>query len=897
MSDNGNETPITAIENQEWIDSIDYILENEEPERAREILGLLQRRAAAKGVAFSCPSVTPYLNTIPADQEEPFPGNREIERRLKSLIRWNAMAMVVKANRNHKGLGGHISSFASVATLWEVGFNHFFKGKDAPGGGDTVYFQGHAAPGVYARAFLEGRLSREQLENFRQETADGGGLSSYPHPRLMPDFWEFPTVSMGLSPISAIYQARFYHYLQDRGIKDTSGQHIWAFLGDGEMDEPESLGAITLASREKLDNLTFVINCNLQRLDGPVRGNGQVIKELEAAFRGAGWNVIKVIWGSDWDELLQRDHKGILAKYLDQVLDGWNQKFAASSGAYIREQFFGQDPELLEMVKNYSDEQLQKMRRGGHDPVKVYNAYKAALEHKGAPTVILAQTIKGYGLGESGEGKNITHQQKKLNEEELRHFRSRFDVPLSDEEVGTAPLYKPEDDSEELAYLHERRRELGGYLPERRQQAEPLSIPREPFEEFLEGSGEHPVSTTMAYVQILGKLLKNKSLGKLIVPIVPDEARTFGMEALFRQFGIYSHIGQLYEPVDRQSLLYYREATDGVIIEEGITEAGSLATFIAAGTSYATQGINMIPFFSYYSMFGFQRIGDLAWSAGDARAKGFLMGGTSGRTTLPGEGLQHQDGQSHLYAFAYPSIKAYDPAYAYEMAVIIEEGLRRMYEQQEDWIYYITMMNETYVQPPMPEGVREGILRGLYKLRPAEKGNAPRARIMASGAIVNEALQAAELLESEYGIGTDVWSATSFKELYTDAVEAERHNRLQAADNGSKRQSYLQQVLESEVPVTVAATDYLKAVASSIAPWMPGTYIPMGTDGYGLSETREALREHFEVNARHLALAVLQGMADRGEVSASLAQQARQQLPMTAGRSETAAESSTAEEK
>jgi pyruvate dehydrogenase E1 component len=784
------------------------------------------------------------------------------------------MAMVVKANRNHKGLGGHISSYASVATLWEVAFNHFFKGKDDPGGGDAIYFQGHAAPGVYARAFLEGRLSREELENFRQEKSEGGGLSSYPHPRLMPDFWEYPTVSMGIAPIAAIYQARFNHYLKDRGIRDTSGQHVWAFLGDGEMDEPESLGAITLAARERLDNLTFVVNCNLQRLDGPVRGNGQVVQELEAAFRGAGWNVIKVVWGSDWDELMRRDTKGLLPKYLDQVLDGWSQKYAASSGAFIREHFFGQDPELLELVKHYSDEQLQKLRRGGHDPVKVYNAYKAALEHSGAPTVILAQTIKGYGLGESGEGKNITHQQKKLNEEELRQFRSRFDVPLSDDEVGTAPLYKPDEESEEIRYLHERRKALGGPVPERRDRSEPLEIPEAPFKEFHSGSGEHEVSTTMAYVQILGKLLKDKKIGPLIVPIVPDEARTFGMEALFRQFGIYSHIGQLYEPVDRQSLLYYREATDGVIIEEGITEAGSMSTFLAAGTAYAAHGVNTIPFFSYYSMFGFQRIGDIAWAAGDARAKGFLMGGTAGRTTLPGEGLQHQDGQSHLYAFAYPNVKAYDPAYAYEMAVIIEEGMRRMYERQEDWIYYITMMNETYRQPPMPEGVREGILRGLYRLQPAQQEGAARARILASGAIVNEALQARKLLAEQFEIDVEVWSVTSFKELYVDGMETDRRNRLAA--NGDPERNYLERALSEEVPVTVAAGDYVKAVPASVASWVPGIYIPLGTDGYGLSETREALRDHFEVNAVHIALAVLRGLESNGELKPETLEQARQ---------------------
>ncbi len=714
---------LKEIEMREWLYSLDYVYEHGGPERVKELLHQLQIRAHKAGVDIPFSANTPYINTIPREKQPPFPGNREIERRIKSLIRWNAMAMVVKANKLESGIGGHISTYASAATLYEIGFNHFFRGKEDNYEGDQVFFQGHASPGIYARAFLEGRLTVEQLENFRRELKPSGGLSSYPHPWLMPDFWEFPTVSMGLGPIMAIYQARFNRYLEDRALIARKREgHVWAFLGDGETDEPEALGAISLAAREKLDNLIFVINCNLQRLDGPVRGNGKIIQELEAIFRGAGWNVIKVVWGSDWDPLLAKDKEGKLVKRMGEVVDGQYQKYSVESGEYIREHFFGADEDVLEMVKNLSDEQLKKMKRGGHDPEKVYTAYKAAVEHKGSPTVILAKTIKGYGLGESGEGKNITHQQKKLNEEEMKEFRSRFGIPISDEEVPSAPFYRPAEDSPEMKYLKERREELGGYLPKRNTNIRPIKTPPEDiFEEFYKGTEEREVSTTMVFVRILAKLLKDKEIGNLIVPIVPDEARTFGMEALFRQIGIYSHAGQLYEPVDKESLLYYKEAQNGQILEEGITEAGSMSSFIAAGTAYATHGINMIPFFIYYSMFGFQRMGDLVWAAGDMQCKGFLVGGTAGRTTLNGEGLQHQDGNSHLLAYSIPNLVTYDPAFAYELAVIIRDGIRRMYEEQEKVFYYLTVMNENYPMPQMPEGAKEGIVKGMYKFKSSNK--------------------------------------------------------------------------------------------------------------------------------------------------------------------------------
>jgi len=865
------------VENQEWLESLEYVFQEGGPERVEELLQLLQIRAQEHGVTFLCPGNTPYINSIPAEQQWPYPGSREIERRIKSVIRWNAMAMVVRANRQSTGIGGHISTYASQATLWEVGFNHFFKGRDAEQGGDTIYFQGHASPGVYARAFVEGRLDEKQLINFRQELRPDGGLASYPHPWLMPEFWEYPSVSMGLAPIMAIYQARFNHYLQDRGLAETSKRKVWALVGDGEMDEPESMGAITLAAREQLDNLIFVINCNLQRLDGPVRGNGQVIQELEAAFRGARWNVIKVIWGSDWDPLFAADEEGVLVRHLNQVVDGQMQKYATSSGDYVREDFFGQDERLLKLVEDLSDEQIERLRRGGHDPLKVYNAFRAAVEHRGQPTVILAQTIKGYGLGEAGEGRNVTHQQKKLNEEELRYFRGRFAIPVSDEDLAEAPFYRFPEDSEEAMYLKQRREELGGFTPKRVVKAEPIQMPGdELFREFLDGSEDREVATTMALVRLLGKLLQDKNIGRQIVPIIPDEARTFGLEALFRRVGIYSHVGQNYEPVDRSSLLYYKEATDGAILEEGITEAGSISSFIAAGTAYATHGINMIPFFLFYSMFGFQRIGDLIWAAGDSRARGFLVGATSGRTTLPGEGLQHQDGQSHVLALSVPNLKTYDPAFAYEIAVIVREGLQRMFVDQEDLFYYFTVMNEFYGQPPLPKGVEEGILQGLYRLQRSDSKSDRKVHLFGSGAILREALKAREILEEKYEVSADVWSATSYKELYRGALEAERINRLHPGKK--RRSSYLEKTLEGEQGVFVAALDYLKALPLLIDRWLPGPLAALGTDGYGRSDNRGALRDFFEVDSRHITVAALNELAVQGQIEEKTVRQAIKDL-------------------
>ncbi len=852
---------LEAQETKEWLDSLDYVLETSGSERVVRLINELRTHARERGVNPSFAANTPYMNTIPAERQVPYPGDPEIEWKIRSLIRWNAMAMVVRANRKEEGIGGHISTFASAAALYEVAFNHFLRGKSEDHEGDIVYFQGHAAPGIYARAFLEGRFSIEQLQNFRQETKSKRGLSSYPHPWLMPDFWQFPTVSMGLSPIMAIYQARFNRYLEDRKLKERTDAKVWSFLGDGETDEPETLGAITLASREKLDNLIVVVNCNLQRLDGPVRGNGKIIQELEAIFRGAGWNVIKVIWGSNWDSLLAKDKDGVLIKRMGTALDGDYQKYSVASGEYIRNHFFGTDPRLQEMVKDLSDEQLQKLRRGGHDPEKVYPAYKAAVEHVGSPTVILAKTIKGYGLGEAGEGRNVTHQQKKLNEDELKEFRTRFAIPISDEDVSRAPFYKAPEDSLEIKYLKKRRNELGGYLPKRQVRCEALEPPsRQLFEEFYGDSGRREVATTMALVKMLAKMLRDKGIGKYIVPIVPDEARTFGMEALFRQVGIYSHVGQLYEPVDKQVLLYYKEAVNGQILEEGITEAGSMSSFIAAGTSYATHGINMIPFFIFYSMFGFQRIGDLVWAAADARCKGFMVGGTSGRTTLAGEGLQHQDGHSHLLAYPVPNLKAYDPAFAYEIAVIIEDGIRRMYHEQEDIFYYITVMNETYKQPSMPKGSRDGILKGMYKFKDAEsKDMELRAQLFGSGAILNEVLRAQEILEKEYSVAADVWSVTSYKELYRNGLETERWNMLHPLE--IKRISYITECVKDAPGVFVAASDYVKALPDSISQWLPRPLISLGTDGFGRSAGRKGLRDFFEVDWRYITLAVLASLA------------------------------------
>jgi len=859
---------------QEWLESLDSVLESSGPEVAMEILERLRTHATVIGVKLPFSANTPYTNTIPAELEPDFPGDQALERRIKSLIRWNALAMVVRANKHENGIGGHISTYASAATLYEVGFNHFFRARTETFEGDTVYFQGHASPGIYARAFLEGRLTAQQLENFRRELKPGGGLSSYPHPWLMPGFWEFPTVSMGLGPLMSIYQARFSRYLENRGLKPVSDAKVWAFLGDGETDEPESLGAITLASREKLDNLIFVINCNLQRLDGPVRGNGQIIQELESAFRGAGWNVIKVLWGSEWDPIFAQDSEGLLVKRMGEMVDGEYQKLTVSSGAYVREHFFGSDPRLLKLVEPLSDEQLRRLRLGGHDPLKVYAAYKKAFEHKGSPTVILARTIKGYGLGEAGEGKNVTHQQKKLNEEELLIFRSRFDIPLNDDECMHVAFYRPPEESEEIRYLKERRGALCGYVPQRHVRSKPLVADHdELFKEFLGGSGGRDFSTTMAFVQMLRKMLKDPEIGNLIVPIVPDEARTFGMESLFRTAGIYSSVGQKYEPVDSDMLLYYHEAKNGQILEEGITEAGSIASFIAAGSAYATYGVNTIPFFIYYSMFGFQRVADFIWAAADMRTRGFLFGGTAGRTTLSGEGLQHQDGNSHVLALSVPNLLAYDPAFAYEIAVIVQDGIRRMYKDGENIFYYVTVMNENYAHPPMPEGVRDGILRGMYRFRAAaDKKSKLRAQLFGSGAILNEVLRAQEILAEKYGVAADVWSVTSYKALYRDGIDAERWNRLHPAEK--PRVPYVTEQLENAPGVLVAASDYLKTLPNMIAKWMPRPLASLGTDGFGRSEGRADLRDFFEVDSRFVVLATLCELRDAGKLDATVVEQA-----------------------
>jgi pyruvate dehydrogenase E1 component len=864
---------VEAIEQREWIESLDYVIQQGDRGRVQRLLTALRHRARTAGLALPFSAVTPYVNTLRPEEETPLPGSQEIERRIKSLVRWNAMAMVLRANRLSDGIGGHISTYASAATLYEVGFNHFFRARSKDHDGDLVYYQGHASPGIYARAFLEGRLSAERLQNFRQELEPGGGLSSYPHPWLMPEFWQFPTVSMGLGPIMSIYQARFNRYLEDRGLKKPSDAKVWAFIGDGETDEPESLGAISLAAREKLDNLIFVINCNLQRLDGPVRGNGQIVQELEAIFRGTGWNVIKVLWGSDWDPLLAADRDGLLVKRMGEIVDGQYQKYAVESGAYLREHFFGADPRLLDMVKHLSDDQLKKLRLGGHDPVKVYNGFKMAVEHKGQPTVVLVRTIKGYGLGEAGEGKNITHQQKKLNEADLRTFRTRFGIPISDDKIADAPFYRPPDDSIELQYLRERRKALGGFMPTRSVQVPSLDAPLDSlFEEFAQGTEGRKASTTMVFVRILSKLLRDKEIGDLVVPIVPDEARTFGMEALFRQVGIYSHVGQKYEPVDMDTLLYYKEAQDGQILEEGITEAGSLSSFIAAGTAYATHGINTIPFFIFYSMFGFQRVADLIWAGADSRTRGFLLGATAGRTTLAGEGLQHQDGHSHVFSLSVPNCLSYDPAFAYELAVIIHDGIRRMYRNQESIFYYLTVMNEQYEMPPMPEGAREGILKGMYRFRSAPNGKAKlKAQLLGSGAILNEVIAAQKLLE-KYNVAADVWSVTSYQELYRDAHAVDRWNMLHPTE--TPKVPYLAQCLKDTDGVIVAASDYLKVLPDSLDRWMPRRVRSLGTDGFGRSDDRAGLRQFFEVDARFITVATLSELAQEGQLDRAVIAQA-----------------------
>jgi len=861
-----SQVDIDPVETQEWIDSLQQIINDFGSERAYFILNHLISYARRNGIRAPYQPYTDYVNTIPPNEQMPFSGDRSIERRIKSIIRWNAMAMVVQANRKNHGIGGHISSFASSATLYEVGFNHFFKGPENSGG-DIIFFQGHCSPGIYSRSFLEGRIDEKMLKNFRLEINSDGGLSSYPHPWLMPTYWQFATVSMGLGPIMAIYQARFMNYLIDRKIIENSNKKVWAFLGDGEMDEPESLGAITLASREKLDNLIFVVNCNLQRLDGPVRGNGKIIQELEGAFRGAGWNVIKVIWGSDWDELFDNDKNGLLINKLNQSVDGDFLKYIVEGGAYFREKFWKSDKNLSKLVEHLSDEELENLRVGGHDPSKVYAAYHQAVNHKEQPTVILAQTIKGYGLGEAGEGRNITHQQKKLNEEELLHFKSHFNIPISDKDCINAPFYKPDEDSEEIKYLKNQRTKLGGFLPTRSNNAESISIPDlKLFEELLNGSENRKVSTTMVFVRLLTLLTKNKNIGKYIVPIIPDEARTFGIDPLFRELGIYAHAGQKYDPVDSDQFLYYREAIDGQILEEGISEAGAISSFIAAGTSYANHSVNLIPFFIYYSMFGFQRIGDFIWAAADMRTKGFLIGGTAGKTTLSGEGLQHQDGHSHLIATSVPNLKAYDPAFSYEIATIIHHGLIDMYEKQNDVFYYITLENENYVHPPMiNEDIKEGIIKGVYCLKNRKLESDIYVQLLASGPLVNEIIEARKLLKDDWNIDSILWSVTSYSELHKEAEDIRRWNILHPESEPKK--SYLEKMINSNNGPVIAVSDYVKLVSEQIAPYINCPFVALGTDGFGRSDTRENLRDFFEVNRYYIILYAIDKLAKIGKVN------------------------------
>ena len=853
-------------ETQEWIESIDDALEEHGYERTRFLLEELIEYAQSKGARLPFNTNTPFINTILPQDEPPYPGDREIERRVKSFARWNAMAMVVRANTNTPGIGGHISTYASSATLYEVALNHFFKGPDHPSGGDLIFYQGHGSPGQYARAYLEGRLTKENLESFRRELTPGG-LSSYPHPYLMPDFWQFATVSMGLGPIMAIYQARFLNYMVDRGMVKEMGRKVWAFLGDGEMDEPESKGALTLASKEDLDNLIFVVNCNLQRLDGPVRGNSKVIQELEGAFRGAGWNVIKVVWGSEWDDLIDRDKSGKLLQRMEEVVDGELLKYVVEGGAYFREHFFGKYPETLDLVSHINDDDLIKMKLGGHDPIKMYAAYKEAIEHKGRPTAILSRTIKGYGLGEAGEGRNITHNQKKLNESELLYFRDRFDVPLSDEEAIKAPFFKPKSNSKEIKYIKDCRKKLGGYTPSRIVSNKRMSPPNiETFRELLDGTGEREISTTMAFVRLLTILCRDKNIGKNIVPIIPDEARTFGMDPLFRQLGIYAHKGQLYDPVDSDQFLYYKEATNGQIFEEGINEAGAISSFIAAGMSYQTTGVNMIPFYIYYSMFGFQRVWDFIWAAGDMRARGFLLGGTAGRTTLNGEGLQHQDGHSHLAAAATPNIKAYDLAYAYEIAVIIRHGIKEMFYDQKDVVYYLTLENENYVHPKMPKDIEEDIIKGMYKIRSTKN---PTIRLLGSGPLLNEVIAAADLLKNEWGVDPGIWNVTSFTELRREAEEIERWNLINPEQK--QKQSHIEKALNKNAVPTIAVSDYVKMSSEQISPYVSGSYYALGTDGFGRSDTRENLRHFFEVDRFYIVLTAVRALAIEGVLEMSIA--------------------------
>ena len=864
---------IDPTETQEWLESIDSVMRAQGPQRAHFLLEKLVDFTRRSGAYLPFKPNTAYLNTISKAQEPEYPGDRSLERRNEAYIRWNALAMVVQANRTNSEYGGHIATYASAATLYEVGFNHFWRARSPDNLGDMIYIQGHSSPGIYARAYLEGRLDEAQLQRFRQEVR-GGGLSSYPHPWLMPDFWQFPTVSMGLGPMMAIFQARFLRYLEHRGIVAPSDRKVWAFLGDGEMDEPESMGALTMPVREKLDNLIFVINCNLQRLDGPVRGNGKIIQELEAAFLGAGWNVIKVLWGGRWDPLLARDQKGFLKRVMEECVDGEYQNFKSKGGAYTREHFFGKYPELKEMVANMSDEEIWHLNRGGHDPEKVYAAYASAVAHVGAPTVILAKTVKGFGMGKAGEGLNSTHQQKKLTDENLKEVRDRFNIQISDEEIAGLSFRKPAEDSEEMRYLQERRAALGGYLPARSSLAPPLAVPPlEAFSTLLEGTGDREISTTMALVRMMTTLVKDKNIGRHVVPIVPDEARTFGMEGMFRQIGIYSSVGQLYTPQDADQLMFYREDKQGQILEEGINEAGSLCSWIAAATSYANHGVSMIPFYIYYSMFGFQRVGDFIWAAGDSQARGFLVGGTAGRTTLAGEGLQHQDGHSQLVATTVPNCVAYDPAYAYELAVIVQDGLRRMYQEQESVFYYITVMNENYAHPAMPAGAAPGILSGMYLLKTGGRGKV-RVTLFGSGTILREVLSAAELLEKNYGVPADVYSVTSFSELRRGALAVERWNMLHAGE--PRKKTYIEETLADREGPFIAATDYMKTVADQIRQWVPGPYTVLGTDGFGRSDSRAELRRFFEVDRHYVVVAALKALSDEGKIDAQTVNKAMQ---------------------
>ncbi|MEE9330781.1 MAG: pyruvate dehydrogenase (acetyl-transferring), homodimeric type [Methylophilaceae bacterium] len=852
-------------ETQEWLDALRSVIENEGTERAHFLLEAMIDQARRSGSNLPYNATTAYVNTIPTHLQAKLPGDPEMERRIRALIRWNAIMTVLRANEKSPGVGGHIASFQSAATLYDIGFNHFFRATNEEFGGDCIYFQGHSSPGVYARAFLEGRISEEQLDNFRQETG-GKGLPSYPHPWLMPDFWQFPTVSMGIGPLAGIYQARFLKYLHNRGIADTSGRKVWVFCGDGEMDEPESQGAISLAARENLDNLIFVINCNLQRLDGPVRGNGKIIQELESNFRGAGWNALKVVWGSYWDPLLAMDKDGLLKKRMEECVDGEYQNFKQKGGAYTREHFFGKYPELKEMVAAMSDDDIWRLNRGGHDPHKVYAAYHAAVNHKGQPTVILAKTVKGYGMGDAGEGQNTSHQQKSMDIESLKTFRDRFDLPLTDEQVENLSYYKPAEDSPEMKYMTERSAAMGGHLPKRRQKGNELTVPKlSALDSMLKATGDREISTTMAFVRILSTLLRDKEIGKFIVPIVPDEARTFGMEGMFRQLGIYSSIGQLYEPQDSDQVMYYKESKTGQILEEGINEAGSISSWIAAATSYSVTGVQMIPFYIYYSMFGFQRIGDFAWAAGDSRARGFLLGATAGRTTLNGEGLQHEDGHSHLMSATIPNCISYDPTFSYELAVIIQEGLRRMVQNQEDVYYYITLMNENYSHPAMPKGTEEGILKGMYSFSKS-KTKGEKVQLMGSGVILREVIAAAEMLEKDWGISADVWSVPSFTELRREGLDCERWNML----NPDKKQrvSYVEECLKDAKGPVIVSTDYMKSFAEQIQRFVPSAFIALGTDGYGRSDSREALRDFFEVDRNYIVVTTLKALSDEGKLPA-----------------------------